>query len=193
MFTDSEQTLPGVLARSFAVASPTLTTQPQIQSSSKIESKIDANVNADAAINIQALIATRIRQISQTELGEMHYEASRDAVHDLEEAADDLKADLNETRNEGITELQNASETSLTTFQDLAAEVVKQMTETLEEHADEAYTEVWDDISDLVAIKQTMSEKMERRILTRAKHVFQKEKTRRKLLSDVCKPNQDGA
>ncbi|KAF2437715.1 hypothetical protein P171DRAFT_437721 [Karstenula rhodostoma CBS 690.94] len=181
-----QKILPGVLARLFVVASSSLTPQPHIKPDLKDDPAVDAEADADADTDIKDLIATRIRQIAQKELEEMHVEASRDAVHELEEAADDLKADLNETKNEGITELQNASERSLKTFQDIAAEVVKQMAETLEGHADDVYTAVWDDISDLVAIKGTMSEKMKRRILVRARQVFEKERVRRKRLGTAC-------
>jgi predicted XRE-type DNA-binding protein len=161
-------------------------TQPQTRSNLKMNPEADA----DADFDIKALVATYMRQIAQKELEEMHFDASRDAVRDLEEAADDLKADLNETKNEGIIELQNASETSLNTFQDIAAEVVKQMAETLEGHADDAYTEVWDDISDLAAIKETMSDKMKRRILMRGRQVLEKEKGRRIRLGAACKQDQ---
>jgi hypothetical protein len=187
-----------VLARLFAVASPSLTPQPQPRTDLIINSDVNADVNVnadadpDATTDIEALIATRIRQIAQKELEEMHFDASRDAVRELEEAADDLKADLNETKNEGIAELQSASETSLNTFQDIAAEVVKQMAETLEGHADDAYTEVWDDISDLAAIKETMSDKMRRRILARGRQVFEKERGRRKRLGAACDQDLGG-
>lgn len=121
----------------------------------------------------------------------MHFDASRDAVHSLEEVVDDRKADLDETKNEGIAELQSASDEFLTTFQDIAAEVVKEMRETLEGHAEEVYLEVWDDISDLAAIKGTMSEKMKRRILMKGKQIFTKEMKRRRRLVGAREQDED--
>ncbi|KAL5431035.1 hypothetical protein PMIN07_000732 [Paraphaeosphaeria minitans] len=111
----------------------------------------------------------------------MHFSASRDAVHALEEAADDLKADLSEAKNEGITELQYASETSLNHLQDAAAEVITHVQETLEGHADEVYTEVWDDVSDLATIKGDMDEKVERRVRMMVKQVSGKGRRRNRL------------
>lgn len=134
--------------------------------------KADASASADVDLN--TLFGTYIREIAHQELDEMHLSASRDAVHALEEATDDLKADLSEAKNEGITELQFASETSLNHLQDAAAEVITHVRETLEGHADEVYTEVWDDVSDLATIKGDMDEKVERRVRMMVKQVFAK-------------------
>ena len=169
-----------MLVRLLAVPPPSST--PQLR-----DAKVDANANADlkadasasADVDLNALFGTYIREIAQQELDKMHFSASRDAVHALEEAADDLKADLNEAKNEGITELQYASETSLDHLQDAAAEVIMHMRETLEGHADEVYTEVWDDVSNLAMIKGNIDEKVERRVRMMVKQVFAKGRRRR--------------
>ncbi|KAL5430526.1 hypothetical protein PMIN06_012523 [Paraphaeosphaeria minitans] len=153
------------------------------------DGKVDANTNPDlkaeasasADVSLKALFSAYIREIAQQELDEMHFSASRDAVHALEEAADDLKADLSEAKNEGITELQYASETSLNHLQDAAAEVITHVQETLEGHADEVYTEVWDDVSDLATIKGDMDEKVERRVRMMVKQVSGKGRRRNRL------------
>lgn len=149
--------------------------------------KVDANANAaleadasaPAHVDLKALFGTYVREIAQQELDEMHFSASRDAVHALEEAADDLKADLGEAKNEGIAELQYVSETSLSHLQDAAAEVITHMRETLEGHADEVYTEVFDDVSGLATIKGCFNEKVERRVRMMVEQISVKKRRRR--------------
>ena len=149
-----------------------LTTPPHLSTSRSRDAKVDAYANASlvadtsasADIDLKALLGTYVGDIAQQQLDEMHFSASREAVHALEEAADDLKADLRGTIDEGVAELQNVSEASLNDLQETAAVVITQMRETLEGHADEVYTEVFDDVSGLATIKGYFHEKMGRRI-----------------------------